>query len=597
MAVVTIYDDEISYWQDRLETAEDIKTLNEAKNKLLSLAVARWASVSSLLDLSTEIDSRLREYKDETNNKGITKTGYQRWKEVMNRGVDSDSYEFARNLLAAADQSMFMKLARKRNDYLTKYAEEQEDTVISGEGLDTVVSSLVNTVSQNDDGTFVINPTVETVTVKQDAVLSSNETPKGIAQQDPNYLDRRPAWVDTNIEYRRRKTQDGLLVDSAYIKRYYSVIDAELYFGNEYVEDVCDINWAIHQNTLPLFGYNSYTYDEIARGSRLISGNFTINFTSPNYLFSILEEANNANVISITDIANYTVPKLSDDVEPVINGSTIGTRERGHHAPMWPQTFDIDIIFGEKSGAGNPVHIVILGCAIQGSQMVLSASAVGSPPSVKENYSFIAKDIKTVVTANNDESNKDKKFTKVSGELDSVNTGDGVTEQDSETNNYSGTLIGETKDTIIRDVIDNTKHKEAARRALENGQRLATEQFNGNGDSTNVFLDPDVNKAVSNKETCELLARFSKIFDDINNVLTSEEQKKLALGIEVAYSKGEYFVVSSDEDSLLALRYTVEHNGELKACTTVVDLDGEILAALKEGKYYQFNDSDKPFEG
>lgn len=59
--------------------------------------------------------------------------------------------------------------------------------------------------------------------------------------------------------------------------------------------------------------------------------------------------------------------------------------------------FDLNIILGEKSGAGDPVHIIILGAAIQNCQTVLSASAAGTPPAVMEQYSFIARDVRTSV--------------------------------------------------------------------------------------------------------------------------------------------------------------------------------------------------------
>ena len=147
-----------------------------------------------------------------------------------------------------------------------------------------IAGGVFNTVTQDESGVYSLNTQEDATIVHSDSV-SQQSTQK---KQDPNYLDRRPAWIDTNTEYHRVKTANGISVDSAYIKRYYSVIDAEVYFGNEYVEDVCDINWSIRQNVTPLFGYNSYTYDDVARGNRLIVGNFLINFTSPNYLFSIL---------------------------------------------------------------------------------------------------------------------------------------------------------------------------------------------------------------------------------------------------------------------------------------------------------------------
>ena len=258
----------------------------------------------------------------------------------------------------------------------------------------SLVGGASANVEQNQDGVFTLKTQENSAVVNSKADSDQATTQK---KQDPRYLDRRPAWIDTNTEYHRVKTADGISVDSAYIKRYYSVIDAEVYFGNEYVEDIRDINWSVKQNVAPLFGYNSYTYDEVARGNRLIIGSFLINFTSPNYLFSILKEADKANVTSITNMTSYTVPVLSQSTTPSIRKGTYGAQEKGHNAHMWPQTFDIDIIFGEKTGAGDPVHILLLGCAIQDCQMVLSASASGSPPVVMEQYSFIAQDIRTVV--------------------------------------------------------------------------------------------------------------------------------------------------------------------------------------------------------
>ena len=394
MAVVTVYDTEVNEWKDKLELATDKQAVAEAKSQLMNLAKQRWDSVNDLGTLSAEIDARLRAYKSESNNQGVYKAAYQRWKDILKKGVDADSLRAARNLLIQADQTVFSRLAQNRTDYLEKHPVVTDDE-LSGS---TTIGGGVSTAVRNSNGAYVLTTDKDTVTVKSESLQQS--VAKKTPSQDPNYLDRRPAWIDTNIEYHRTKTAEGLAVDSAYIKRYYSVIDAEVYFGNEYVEDIADINWSVKQNVMPVFGYNSYTYDELARGNRIIFGSFLINFTSPNYLFSILEEANKANVISITNMQNYTVPLLKNSAEPQIRGGTVGTRERGHHANIWPQTFDIDIIFGEKTGAGDPVHILLLGCAIQDCQMALSANASGSPPVVMERYSFVAQDIRTVVSSN-----------------------------------------------------------------------------------------------------------------------------------------------------------------------------------------------------
>lgn len=206
-------------------------------------------------------------------------------------------------------------------------------------------------------------------------------------------LDQRPLWTPYTTEYHRRKTKSGFAIDSAYYKRYYSSIDAEIYFGNEFVEDIADIDWAIHQENALLFGYNSYTYDDVARGNRYVTGSFSINFTSPNYLFRILEAAKGD---SITDMSSYVVSTPSNKI-PGINSKLDGEVKGSRSAPMWPQTFDIDIIFGQKTDIGDPVHIVLIGVVLTGSATQLSGSTAGAPPNILERYQFMAKDIRTYV--------------------------------------------------------------------------------------------------------------------------------------------------------------------------------------------------------
>lgn len=211
-------------------------------------------------------------------------------------------------------------------------------------------------------------------------------------------LDKRPIHTPYVTTFNKVKTKDGFKISSVQLKRYYSVIDAEIYFMNNFVEDVSDINWVVSQNVMPLFGYNSYIYDEVARGSRLIQGTFNINFTSPNYLFDLLKTLDESN---ITDLKSYSQPISKDsiksgNVQGKINTALEGVRETNDHGPIWDRTFDIDIILGEKTGNGDPVHVILEGVAIQSCATVLSAYCAGTPPAIQEQYQFIARDITTI---------------------------------------------------------------------------------------------------------------------------------------------------------------------------------------------------------
>ena len=216
-------------------------------------------------------------------------------------------------------------------------------------------------------------------------------------------LDKTPVHVPYVASYHRRKAENGLEeAESATLKRYYSSIDAELYFGNEYVEDIADIQWQIQQNHLPIFGYNSYTADEIAVGSRIVYGTFSIRFTSPNYLFKILEAAKEEQVMFMS---SYRV-SMHDRIVGEPSGAKDewidpGTQKAKHtvvgskHQELWPETFDIDIVYGKpsKGRPGRDVHIFlqhvrILSCS--------TGAGISNPMPATETYQFVAKDIKTL---------------------------------------------------------------------------------------------------------------------------------------------------------------------------------------------------------
>lgn len=256
--------------------------------------------------------------------------------------------------------------------------------------------STTKVVKKPEDG----DKKLDIISTASTMVIGEKKT--SITKSDmQNVLDKIPFATPYVTSYHRKVTEDGETVDAAYLKRYYSVIDAEIYFGNEYVEDICYIDWNVNQNTMPLFGYNSYRYDEVAQGSRLIQGVFDINFTSPNYLFQILKSAQQDALDNKPTYSHNLVVEYPEELKaPEINTALTEFNQKGSKlAPIWTPTFDIDIIFGNYTGVENakPVHIILQGVYIQSCSMVMSASAAESPPSVRERYTFIAKDFRTYV--------------------------------------------------------------------------------------------------------------------------------------------------------------------------------------------------------
>lgn len=227
---------------------------------------------------------------------------------------------------------------------------------------------------------------------KKSAVVTNKAVTASYTSKE---LDKTPLYTPYVSSYGKTRDKDGGVTESevATLKRYYSSIDAEIYFGNQYIEDICDIQWQLNQNHLPIFGYNSYTYDALAVGSRLVQGSFSIRFTTPNYLFKVLE-----NLKQLEAVLNSSYKTQSHDRnvgEPTGNkdetttGLVYGTKQQ----ERWPQTFDIDIIYGKPETGFREVHVILQDVRILSC---VSGASASSPVPVTETYSFVAHDIKTL---------------------------------------------------------------------------------------------------------------------------------------------------------------------------------------------------------
>lgn len=168
--------------------------------------------------------------------------------------------------------------------------------------------------------------------------------------------------------------------------RYYSSIDADLYFGDVFIDEITNITWQVQQNAMPIFGYNSYTFDTIATGSRIIQGQFAVNFTKANYLAEVMETMTTISRVTY-GIDNPATCKTFTDADNV--------RRR---TPKWDAGFDIVIGYGElKSNNEYETYLILDCCQITGCAQSLDYN--GEP--VQEIYSFTARDIKyTTINVN-----------------------------------------------------------------------------------------------------------------------------------------------------------------------------------------------------
>lgn len=163
--------------------------------------------------------------------------------------------------------------------------------------------------------------------------------------------------------------------------QYYSSLDADILFGGIFIDEVVSISWQVQQNAMPIFGYNSYTFDDIAVGARFVQGTFTVNFTEANYLARVMQ--------TMERISRKTYGKDLGETS-----SFSATERKIRNLPLWDKGFDIVVGYGEKNkNATEYDQVVMLNCCqLTGCQQQLDYN--GEP--LLETYSFIARDMKFV---------------------------------------------------------------------------------------------------------------------------------------------------------------------------------------------------------
>lgn len=204
-----------------------------------------------------------------------------------------------------------------------------------------------------------------------------------------NELSSQLSYTNKNVEYDITRNSKGYTQSNPKYKRYYSQIDANVWFGDKLVSDIQNIAYNLAQHDMPIFGYNSYIYDEIAIGNRIVQGAFTINFTSPRYIEDIIEKYKSASIVNEDTVK---IEEYSEIIKPLRTSTNV--HKNPDHDSIWKNGFEIDITYGEDDNImGDPIHVILLDCHIMNVQTVLDSS--GRP--ILEQYQFIARDRKLVM--------------------------------------------------------------------------------------------------------------------------------------------------------------------------------------------------------
>lgn len=224
---------------------------------------------------------------------------------------------------------------------------------------------------------------------------STTPVKKLVGSYNNNTKELRSSPGYTNYVVSTGKNINGTIASSSVFKRYYSDISAEAYINGEWFEDINKIKWTVNQHTMFLFGYNSYIYDDISHGTRIITGEFTINFTEPNIINKAINQGTRTNSIGNgTTFEEYSIQSHKNKVS--IDGSEVAYEVNPVHNAIWKPRFDIDIVFGEKENLGGqsimPKHIILWDCSITGSEIEIGANE----GTLQEKYAFMARDFKII---------------------------------------------------------------------------------------------------------------------------------------------------------------------------------------------------------
>lgn len=219
---------------------------------------------------------------------------------------------------------------------------------------------------------------------------------------------------------------------------YFSGADVKIYFGDIWVDEITNLAFQLQENVMPIYGYNSYTFDTVARGRRQVNGMFTLNFTTVGYLNEILANANaifyaleqgeKKGLVKpsyyedmklgdiLAKLGKSSFDQIADEYEQAIWGTKPDTNEAylGYaDRPYFRQDelgFDIRIQYGAVSEATGYVNgrfyqsvkeeppnmtvDVLNGVQLTGLSKSMGTDQAGAP--ILEQYSFMARDFNGV---------------------------------------------------------------------------------------------------------------------------------------------------------------------------------------------------------
>lgn len=125
-----------------------------------------------------------------------------------------------------------------------------------------------------------------------------------------------------NLKY---EPSHALRNENLFIEEFYTGADTQIYINNEKCDFISSISFGVQEQLNPLYGYASYTFDDIAIGNRVVIG--SINIPLNNYESKLIN-------FTTSDYEEYRANLFSDEYDWDGNRKEYGKEPLYGHAPI-----------------------------------------------------------------------------------------------------------------------------------------------------------------------------------------------------------------------------------------------------------------------
>jgi hypothetical protein len=139
-----------------------------------------------------------------------------------------------------------------------------------------------------------------------------------------------------------------------YWDEYVSGADVGVFIGDTWIDDTVSFQYSYTNNKSPVYGYMSENFDAVAKGSRIVQGQFAIAFRETGYIVNILERYAQKTKSAVRAIfpgdtdgkgLNYYEMKLLS--EDFTMPDKFGYKNSIHGGYIDPSGFDIVVVYGD----------------------------------------------------------------------------------------------------------------------------------------------------------------------------------------------------------------------------------------------------------